>query len=137
MAAARREYKIISADSHTVEPPDLWDKWLDKKYLDTAPKLVDDGQVAGVHGGVEAVRRCLTVEEPPTQLGQCVAEGERVHGARVVAAEGEHGGIGSGPYGDPRRRNRPGVDAGRRRRPVHRGQCHAGDRQAAAHRSAR
>ena len=43
MAAARREYKIISADSHTVEPPDLWEKWLDKKYLDTAPKLVDDG----------------------------------------------------------------------------------------------
>lgn len=43
MAAASRKYKVISADSHTVEPPDLWDKWLEKKYLDTAPKLVDDG----------------------------------------------------------------------------------------------
>ena len=39
----RREYRIISADSHTVEPPDLWEKWLERKYLDTAPKLVDDG----------------------------------------------------------------------------------------------
>ena len=38
-----RDYRIISADSHTVEPPDLWEKWLEKKYLDTAPKLVDDG----------------------------------------------------------------------------------------------
>ena len=38
-----RTYRIISADSHTVEPPDLWDKWLEKKYLDTAPKLVSDG----------------------------------------------------------------------------------------------
>ncbi|MDG2305810.1 MAG: amidohydrolase family protein [Candidatus Binatia bacterium] len=43
MAATGRDYRIISADSHTVEPPDLWEKWLDKKYLDTAPKLVDDG----------------------------------------------------------------------------------------------
>src|SRR5436853_386703 len=43
MAAAQREYRIISADSHTVEPPDLWEKWLERKYLDTAPRLVDDG----------------------------------------------------------------------------------------------
>ena len=43
MATARRSYNTISADSHTVEPPDLWEKWLEKKYLDTAPKLVDDG----------------------------------------------------------------------------------------------
>ncbi len=38
-----RTYRIISADSHTVEPPDLWEKWLERKYLDTAPKLVSDG----------------------------------------------------------------------------------------------
>ena len=42
-ANGRREYRIISSDSHTVEPPDLWEKWLEKKYLDTAPKLVSDG----------------------------------------------------------------------------------------------
>jgi predicted TIM-barrel fold metal-dependent hydrolase len=39
----QREYRIISSDSHTVEPPDLWEKWLEKKYQDTAPRLVDDG----------------------------------------------------------------------------------------------
>ncbi len=38
----KREYKIISADSHTLEPPDLWEEWLEKKYQDTAPKLVED-----------------------------------------------------------------------------------------------
>ena len=38
----QREYHVISADSHTVEPPDLWEKWLERKYLDTAPKLVED-----------------------------------------------------------------------------------------------
>lgn len=41
--AATRTYRVISADSHTVEPPDLWEKWLEAKYRDTAPKLVDDG----------------------------------------------------------------------------------------------
>lgn len=39
--------RLISADSHTVEPPDLWEKWLDAKHRATAPKLVDDG--AGGH----------------------------------------------------------------------------------------
>ena len=29
--AATRNYELISADSHVVEPPDLWDKWLDAK----------------------------------------------------------------------------------------------------------
>ena len=37
------DYRIISADAHTVEPPDLWEKWLERKHHDSAPKLVDDG----------------------------------------------------------------------------------------------
>ena len=43
MSTSGYDYQIISADSHTVEPPDLWEKWLERKHLDTAPKLVDDG----------------------------------------------------------------------------------------------
>ncbi len=35
-------FRVVSADSHTLEPPDLWDEWLDKRYRDTAPKLVED-----------------------------------------------------------------------------------------------
>ena len=34
---ARHAYRIISADSHTLEQPDLWEKWLESKYLETAP----------------------------------------------------------------------------------------------------
>lgn len=42
MASTGRKYSIISSDSHVIEPPDLWAKWLDKKYQEKAPKLVKD-----------------------------------------------------------------------------------------------
>jgi predicted TIM-barrel fold metal-dependent hydrolase len=35
-------YELISADSHVVESPDLWKKWLAPEFLDRAPKLVKD-----------------------------------------------------------------------------------------------
>jgi len=35
-------HRVISADAHVVEPPDLWTEWLEAKYRDTAPKLVED-----------------------------------------------------------------------------------------------
>ncbi len=64
-----REYTIISADSHTVEPPDLWEKWLEKKYLDKAPRLVDDGDGgdAWVYGE----------GAPPAPLGLVTCVGSR------------------------------------------------------------
>ncbi|MEE8311788.1 MAG: amidohydrolase family protein [Candidatus Binatia bacterium] len=37
-----RDYKIIDCDQHVIEPPDLWQKWLDEKYHDRAPRLVKD-----------------------------------------------------------------------------------------------
>ncbi len=39
-----RRYEFISADSHIVEPPDLWEKWLPKEFLPKAPKLVKDAE---------------------------------------------------------------------------------------------
>src|SRR6266581_1965604 len=35
-----REYRLISADSHVLEPPDLWQKRLPAKYKDRAPHMV-------------------------------------------------------------------------------------------------
>src|SRR3989440_6214864 len=35
-------FRLISADSHVVEAPDLWEKWLKKESLPRAPKLVKD-----------------------------------------------------------------------------------------------
>jgi predicted TIM-barrel fold metal-dependent hydrolase len=37
-----RQYHLISADGHVVEPPDMWTKYLPKKFHDRAPKLVKD-----------------------------------------------------------------------------------------------
>src|SRR5262249_58890068 len=33
---------MISSDSHIVEPPDLWEKWLEPEFRPYAPKLVKD-----------------------------------------------------------------------------------------------
>ena len=33
--------RIISADSHTLEPPDLWLNALESKYGDDTPRVVD------------------------------------------------------------------------------------------------
>jgi uncharacterized protein len=34
-------FKTVSADSHVVEPPDLWTKRIDRRYLDRAPRIVE------------------------------------------------------------------------------------------------
>jgi predicted TIM-barrel fold metal-dependent hydrolase len=36
--------RLISADSHVVESPDLWEKWLPKEHLPKAPKRVKDAE---------------------------------------------------------------------------------------------
>src|SRR5260370_38353052 len=33
---------MISSDSHIVEPPDLWERWLTSEFRPRAPKLVQD-----------------------------------------------------------------------------------------------
>src|SRR5271167_4050140 len=35
-------FKLSSGDSHIVEPPDLWTKRIDRKYLDRAPRIVSE-----------------------------------------------------------------------------------------------
>src|SRR5207244_3783976 len=37
-----RKYDIISADTHILEPPDIWKNHLPAKYQDDAPRLVKD-----------------------------------------------------------------------------------------------
>ena len=39
-----REYRLIDADSHTLEPPHIWSSWLPKKFHDRAPQLVKDSE---------------------------------------------------------------------------------------------
>jgi predicted TIM-barrel fold metal-dependent hydrolase len=34
--------RIVDADCHILEPPDIWESWLPKRYADKAPRLVQD-----------------------------------------------------------------------------------------------
>ena len=36
------DYDIVSADSHIIEPPDLWEKWLTPEFRKRAPQLTKD-----------------------------------------------------------------------------------------------
>ena len=36
--------RIVDADCHILEPPDIWDNWLPERHRDKAPKLVKDAQ---------------------------------------------------------------------------------------------
>ena len=35
-----RAYNVIDADGHILEPLDLWQKYMDPKFRDRAPKVV-------------------------------------------------------------------------------------------------
>jgi predicted TIM-barrel fold metal-dependent hydrolase len=65
------EYKIIDCDQHVIEPPDLWEKYLPKKYQDQAPKLVqdEDGGDAWLLGGnVESLGLVAAMNHTPRTL---------------------------------------------------------------------
>lgn len=42
---AKNGFKIIDSDMHIMEPPDLWEKYIDKKYRDRAPRGVTSKNV--------------------------------------------------------------------------------------------
>jgi predicted TIM-barrel fold metal-dependent hydrolase len=42
MADSNGKFNIVSADGHTIEPPHIWERYLDKKYEDQMPRLVKD-----------------------------------------------------------------------------------------------
>jgi len=48
-----REYNVIDADAHVLEPLDLWTTYIDPKFIDEAPRIVvrDDGKEALALGG--------------------------------------------------------------------------------------
>ena len=37
-----REYNIIDADGHILEPVDIWDNYMEPKYRDRAPRMFMD-----------------------------------------------------------------------------------------------
>jgi uncharacterized protein len=45
--AQKQEEYLFDADSHVLEPPDMWDNYLDAKFKDRAIRIVPDA------GGIE------------------------------------------------------------------------------------
>ena len=41
------QLRVISADSHMMEPADLWQERLDRKFRDKAPKVVENPDKPG------------------------------------------------------------------------------------------
>ena len=39
-----RDYQLISADSHVLEPPHIWTTYMPKKFHDKVPRVVSDGE---------------------------------------------------------------------------------------------
>jgi len=65
------EYRIIDCDQHVIETPDLWEKWLPKKFHAQAPKLVkdEDGGDAWLLGeAVESLGLVSSMNQTPKTL---------------------------------------------------------------------
>lgn len=65
-----RDYKLISADSHVLEPPHLWTTYMPKKFHDKVPRVVPDGE------GGEAWQ--FAPDIPPAPIGIYASAG-RAH----------------------------------------------------------
>ena len=39
-----RAYNVVDADGHILEPLDLWDKYIDPKFRDRAPRIVKENE---------------------------------------------------------------------------------------------
>ena len=35
---AKKGFQILDSDMHIMEPPDLWERYIDKEFLDQAPR---------------------------------------------------------------------------------------------------
>jgi predicted TIM-barrel fold metal-dependent hydrolase len=75
---------IISADSHVSEPPNCYVDYIDKKYLDRAPRLVHDekrGDVYMVEGSKQPIPMALVsaAGKSPEELSPKGARFEKLH----------------------------------------------------------
>jgi len=87
-----RDYQLISADSHVLEPPHLWTEYLPKKFHGKAPKVVPDGE------GGEAWQ--FAADIPPAPIGIYASAGrphEAVRWTGVTFAEANQGNFRAAP----------------------------------------
>ena len=46
------EYRVIDADGHILEPPNLWEQYIEPKYREACPKLMtyEDSEIFRIEG---------------------------------------------------------------------------------------
>ena len=87
-----RDYQLISADSHVLEPPHLWVTYVPKKFHDKVPRVVHDGD------GGEAWQ--FAPDVPPAPIGIYASAGrkhEEVCWTGVTFATANQGNFRGGP----------------------------------------
>jgi predicted TIM-barrel fold metal-dependent hydrolase len=99
-----REYRLVSADSHVLEPPHIWTTYMPRKFHDKAPRVVPDGE------GGEAWQ--FAPDIPPAPIGIYASAGRKHEDIRwtgVTFAEANQGNF----RGEPRLEEQDvdGVDA--------------------------
>ena len=98
----RNQYNVIDADGHILEPLDLWDKYIDPKFRDRAPRIVK-----GENGKERLVIEEHTVGDGRLGIGRIGAVGARqgvVEADTMAYKDGKPGGF------DPHKRI-PDMDA--------------------------
>jgi uncharacterized protein len=102
-----RAYNVIDADGHILEPLDLWDKYMDPKFLDRAPRLVIDNETGKEKLSVEG--QLLGSKQGMGGIGGVGARQGEVKAAEMKYNEGRPGGF------DPHKRipdmDLDGIDA--------------------------
>jgi uncharacterized protein len=90
------EYNVIDADGHVLEPPDLWEKYIEPKFRAGCPRLIvteDGGEILRIEGD-DAID--LRRGKKPVKLGGLGTIGARAGGiksAKVPYLEGKRGGF--------------------------------------------
>ena len=81
-------YRIISADDHVIEPPDLWTSRIEPKFRDRAPRIVsmEDGDWWVCQG------------EVVTGMGQGTQTGLRIEAPERITLEDRHENVRLGSY---------------------------------------
>ena len=102
-----RVYNVIDADGHILEPLDLWDKYMDPKYRDRAPRLITDNESGKEKLLVEGQQ--LGSDQGMGGIGGVGARQGEVKAAEMKYEEGRPGGF------DPHKRipdmDSDGIDA--------------------------
>ena len=102
-----RQYNVIDADGHILEPLDLWDKYMDPQFRNRAPRLVIDNETGKEKLSVEG--QLLGSKQGMGGIGGVGARQGEVKAAEMKYNEGRPGGF------DPHKRipdmDLDGIDA--------------------------